>query len=90
MSLTERAAKSTLSQQAKLILIILSDDSMTAKALMECLMSEPYHLTRDEVLAALRQLGHRGLLEVKAFVVNANGFDIDTQLTFAWDWVCKL
>lgn len=91
MSLMERVRKNgTLSQQEKLVLGILSDESMTAKALLECLMSEPYGLTQNEVLKALTMLKKHGLLEIQNFVVNANGFDIDTRLTFAYDWVLKL
>ncbi len=79
-----------LAQQEKLMLSILSNEKMTVRTLMECLMSEPYGLTRDEVLEALRGLNQHGLLEIKGFTINANSFDIDTQLTFAYDWIHKL
>ena len=69
---------------------ILSSKKMTVRTLMECLMSEPYGLTRDEVLEALKGLNRHGLFEIGNFTINANGFDIDIQLTFAHDWVLKL
>ena len=47
-------------------------------------------MTRDEALEALRGLNQHGLLEIKGFTINANSFDIDTQLTFAYDWIHKL
>ncbi len=87
MSLTKRVNESViLSQQQKLVLGILSNESMSSNMLMECLMSEPYGLTRDEVLKALMMLKKRGLLEIQDFTINADGFHIDTRLTFAFDW----
>jgi hypothetical protein len=91
MSLTQRIKDSTLSQQAKLALGIISSESMTARELTECLICEPYELTSKEVFRALTELQKRGLLEIKDFVTSrSNSLHVEARLMFAHDWVVKL
>ena len=91
MSLAERVKESRfLSAQEKLVMGLLKNESMTARAIVGALMSDPYDLTFHEVFDAMRGLKRKGLIVLDDFAGNIGIFEIDAYFTFAPDWVFKL
>lgn len=91
MDLAKRVKKSRLlSAHEKLVMGLLKNESMTAKTIVDTLMSEPYNLTFYEVFNAIRRLRKKGLIILHDFAGYIDNFEIDTYLTFAPDWVAKL
>lgn len=91
MSLRTRIQKSALlSPQERLALGLLENETMTARDIISCCMSDPYNLDFDEISKALVGLEQKGLLAVHEFRPNDETMDIDIYLTFSPDWVFKL
>ena len=90
MSLVTRILGSkTLTAPEKLVLGLLANESMTAKQIVDCLMSDPYDLTFNEVCVALKSLIDKELIVLDRIKAYTN-FTVDLYLTFATEWVLKI
>ena len=63
---------------------------MTSREITDCLMSEPYELSFDEIFDALVNLQRRELITINSFAKNKANMTVDVVLTFAMDWKYKL
>ena len=88
--LTRLHTSSILTPQEKLMLGVLNKESMTSKQLVDCLMSDPYDLTFEEVFSAMDGLIKKRLIVIARPKADQNNFKIEIYLTFAEDWVFRL
>ncbi len=91
MSLKEKIAKSTiLMPPERLVLGLLSNEKMTTRQLVDCLMSDPYNLDLIDIFRGLDGLNEKGLIRIDGFRLDLRNINIETQLTYVVDWVRRL
>ena len=80
----------TLTSQEKLILGLLVNEDMTVQQIIDCLMSDTYDLTFNEILFALNRLRRKNLIRMAEFRKSDKNFSVDIYLTLVTDWFFKI